>query len=216
MIRGLDVSQVQGAIADVHWQAVAADKRFVVLRSGVGNDASDTRFAEYVAGARAAGLVVGAYHSGYPLPPDAAHPGRDPEDQAQRHFEACGGLGSSPGDLPPALDLEWPMPTDWAKWGCSGQQITDWAARYLAKAQALYGRTPLVYTYPDFAAHAKLAGLDGYRLWLASYRRAPLAPSPWGSYVMQQVNDGGYRLPSGAPADEDEVADDATFAELLA
>jgi GH25 family lysozyme M1 (1,4-beta-N-acetylmuramidase) len=77
-IAGIDVSQAQGTISDQDWQAVAnSGVRFVYLRAGVGNDAPDTNFAANLAGARAAGLLVGAYNFVYPLPTDPAHPGRD-------------------------------------------------------------------------------------------------------------------------------------------
>ena len=219
MILGLDISQVQGEVPDPHWQAVAVDKRFVYCRCGVGNDASDTRFAEYVAGARAAGLAVGAYHFAYPLPSSAGHPGRDPETQAQAHYAACGGLGGAPGDLPVALDLEWPEPPAWEHWGCSAAQIVDWTVRYLAKATTLYGVAPVLYSYPYFLAALgteALAPLAGYRLWLAAYRPFPApVPAPWASMVMQQTGGGTYRLPNGAPCDEDVVADEATLAALV-
>ena len=213
MIRGLDCSELQGPIPDVHWQAIAKDVRFVYLRCGVGNDPPDSRFREYAAGAHAAGLLVGAYHFAYPLPSEPAHPGRDPETQARDHAAAQGSWAT---DLPPALDLEWPSPEAWATWGCSGPQITDWALRYLTTLQAIAGRQPIVYTYPYFATQARLVGLEAYPLWLASYRPSPPTPAPWDRYVIQQTGDGTYRLPNGCPCDEDVIADDGALAGLLA
>jgi lysozyme len=217
MIRGLDLSQLQGDLVDAHWATIAGDGiRFVYLRAGVGDDPPDTHFARYLAGARAARLMVGAYHFAFPLLPDGVHAGRDPEDQAQAHYEACGGLGSSLMDLPPALDLEWPAPEKWNEWGCSAQQVTDWGTRYLAKALLLYGRAPVVYSYPWFIKAAGLGGLGKYPLWLASYQQtAPSAPSPWSKIFMQQTSAGGYKLPNGCPCDEDQIIDASLSGSLL-
>jgi lysozyme len=204
VIKGLDLSELQGPIPAVQWQAIAADVRFVYLRAGVGNDPADSRFTEYLAGARAAGLVVGAYNFAYPLPNEAGHPGRDPEDQAQAHYAACEGLGSEAADLPMSLDLEWPAPEAFGQWGCSPAQIVDWTVRYLAKATALYGRAPVLYSYPYFIkalAGADLSPLAVHPLWLASYQPVPAVPSPWTECAIQQTTGGGYRLPNGAPCD---------------
>jgi GH25 family lysozyme M1 (1,4-beta-N-acetylmuramidase) len=218
MIRGIDLSANQGEISDAQWQSLATSGiRFAYLRCGVGNDVPDTRFAAYVAGAKAVGIVVGAYHFAYPLPDSTEHPGRDPESQCQAHFEACSGLGSNIGELPMALDAEWPVPQDWGHWGCAADQITEWLLRYLAKAKSLYGRDPIVYTYPDWAGHVGLVGLDAYRLWIASYESTPTIPAPWTSWSVWQSSGGtSFKLPNGAPCDEDQIADEATLASLLA
>src|SRR5579864_9557685 len=101
MLRGLDVSAAQGR---VDWGCVAGmGCRFAIIKCKQGNDGIDPRFAENVAGAKAAGLLVGAYHFAYPLPK------LDPRAQARAFFEASS-LGNRAGELPPALDLEWPAP----------------------------------------------------------------------------------------------------------
>ena len=57
--RGIDVSQWQGTI---NWQAVYdSDIRFAFIRASVG-DRTDPNWETNYAGARAAGLLVGAYH----------------------------------------------------------------------------------------------------------------------------------------------------------
>ena len=73
-VPGIDVSKWQG---DVDWADVASTPvRFVIMRATIGNTAStarsvDPRYEEYLAGAAANGLVVGAYHracAGSPFP----------------------------------------------------------------------------------------------------------------------------------------------------
>jgi lysozyme len=214
-VYGIDVSSAQGDLTDAHWAAIAATKSFVYAEARTGNDGNDSHFARYVAGARAAGLTCGAYLFAYCLPDLSGHPGRGPEEQAQAFFEASGGLGGTPGELPPAIDLEWPASGDWPKWGCSAEQITDWAARCAAKVQALFGRSPLIYTYPYFARSAGLAGLEVYPLWVASYRATPDVPAPWKFEALWQTSGGGLVLPNGAKCDEDE-AEESCYGALLA
>lgn len=62
---GLDVSGANGAI---DWPRVQADGiQFAVIRSSYGVNGVDVRWQENQAGARAAGLPVGAYHYSYAL-----------------------------------------------------------------------------------------------------------------------------------------------------
>ena len=221
LVRGIDVSAVQSAPID--WAKVAASGvSFVYAKCGNGNDAPDGSFASHLAGARSAGLIVGAYHVGFPLKPDPAHPGREPEAQAQAHFNQSGGLGIAAGQLPPALDLEWPIPgsPEWHQYGLSAAFVRGWALAYLAEVQRLWGLTPVLYDgFPDYVA---ASGIDAaaepsfanYPLWLVDYP-LPLAhawpndgslavvPPPWLDWTLWQVNGGGAKLPDGRPVDAD-------------
>lgn len=59
-VRGIDVSNHQGVI---DWKRVAADDiSFAVIKATEGGDWVDKSFARNVAGAKEAGLAVGAYH----------------------------------------------------------------------------------------------------------------------------------------------------------
>lgn len=72
MLRGIDVSENNGYI---DWPAVAAAGiQFAMVRSSYGLQSKDPMFAENVAGAKAAGLKVGAWHYSYALSvEDAIH-----------------------------------------------------------------------------------------------------------------------------------------------
>lgn len=228
MIRGVDVSSVQGFVP---WDRVAgAGVRFAYLKCSQGNEAgSDPTFARNVAAAPDAGLVVGAYHFGYALP-DNGTPGRVPVQQAQIAFTKANGLGARPGELPPCLDLEWPEPEAWVKWGCSAHEIADWGLEWLAEAERLWGVTPAVYIYPYFAAsigRELAADYVRYPLWIADYAHfaghvptdgaAPVVPSPWRDWtVWQHDGTGGLALPNGVDADFNVFhGDEAAFAHLL-
>lgn len=216
MITGIDVSSCQGTI---DWAAVAASGvRFAYIKCGNGNNSADPYFRANVLGARAAGIVVGTYHVGFPLPDDPAHPKRDAVSQAQMHFKASGMLGRAAGDLPPALDLEWPVPgsREWNQYGCSPAQVRAWALAYLVECERLHGRTPVLYDgFPVYWAAIggdKEPAFARYPLWRVDYRNPPVTPGPWSSWTLWQKSGGGGKLPNGAPVDEDVFAwDDAQW-----
>jgi GH25 family lysozyme M1 (1,4-beta-N-acetylmuramidase) len=226
VVLGIDVAgDVQGPIPAVQWQAVALDKRFVYCQARLGNDGDTPLFDQYVAGARAAGIVVGAYLFCYCLPDDGIHAGRDPEDQVQAFFAAADGLGGDAGDLPPALDLESPPPERWGQDGVSPAMLEDWTGRAVAKTKALFGVLPVVYTYRWWAQQAQLTAVGACPLWLAAYAGATYTTAPPWSYssararatILQTGNGTGptaYRLPNGSPVDEDQI-DGVDFAALL-
>lgn len=89
---GIDVSNHQGTI---DWSAVAGDDiEFAYVKATEGGDHVDARFVQNWAGARDAGLEVGAYHFFTLCRPGA--------DQA-RHLLR---VAPEAGDLPHAVDLE--------------------------------------------------------------------------------------------------------------
>jgi lysozyme len=200
--QGLDISVVQGTVDYVALKNSGI--QFCIFRCGVGNSGIDRMYAQNVANAQAAGLLVGCYHFVYPLPTIPSQPLRDPTAQAQYHANAAGSVPVV------CCDLEWPATTDWAKWGCSAPQIVQWTIDYLAAYEQITGIRPLVYTYPNFAQSINLPASFGqeYKLWIASYASTPFIPAPWTDWVMWQ-NSGGTttHLPNGCPVDTDVVKD---------
>lgn len=92
-MRGIDVSHHQG---DIDWQRVAADDvAFAIIKATEGGDHIDDAFATNLSEARAAGLVVGAYHFFTFCRPGA--------DQA-KNFLAVVPRGEPM--LPPVVDIE--------------------------------------------------------------------------------------------------------------
>ena len=88
-LRGIDVSHHQGV---VDWGKVAkSDVAFVILKATEGGDYVDDTFARNLAGAKAAGLVVGAYHFFTFCRPGAEQAKVVPRDRPM---------------LPPAVDIE--------------------------------------------------------------------------------------------------------------
>ena len=199
---GFDVSAIQGKI---NFPAIkAAGASFIIQRCGIGNDSIDKNYAANINAAKSAGLLTACYHFVYPLPADPTKPLRDPIKQAQYHFNA------SLGEIT-FCDLEWPLPKDWAQWGCSASQIKTWAESYLAEYEKLSGRKPMIYTYPDFCTNVKFSSnFAQYGLWVASYENSPMIPAPWTNYVLWQKGQGP--LPgTGVNTDIDECPDLSIF-----
>ena len=116
-VPGIDVSKWQG---DVEWAAVASTQiRFVIMRATIGDTGStplsvDERYREYLAGATANGLVVGAYHR--------ANVGRgegDAEEEANWFVDLT---RIESGDVIPVLDIE-------ETHGLSVLEMQDWVRR---------------------------------------------------------------------------------------
>jgi len=147
--RGIDVSKHQQDVID--WAKVrASGVEFVLQRASVGRDA-DIDFPRFWPGAKAAGLLRGAYH--YFMVGSG---------QAQAELFLAQ-LGRDTGELPPALDLE--------------QRDIDYAA-YMAQAkiwldivEKAVGRRPVLYVGPAgwrgfYGQHAPWA--SGYPLWIGN------------------------------------------------
>jgi lysozyme len=224
MILGVDVHAGYGKI---DWSRVAqSGVRFAIVKATQGNDGCDPRARENIEGCKAAGIYVGAYLFAYPLPERDDKPGRSPEDQARRLYNDVQGLGKGYGELPPALDLEWPPQHErekdtsqirnrWEEWGVTAKSIVEWAERCVAEMERLWGRPPILYTYPHFAGslgeHLKSSGLGRCPLWIANYTSPrtwtppegtrPIVPKPWGDYAFWQFSADGspMRIP-GIPA----------------
>lgn len=179
---GVDVSAIQGSVP---FDALArGGAAYAFLRCKVGNDQGrDKMFAANVALARACGIFPGAYQFAYPLP----H--LDPAEQVRAFLDAAQVdghvLGTFKGELPMALDLEWPPPDGlkkpdgtvgkgWKEWGCEASQILAWGLAALAEMSKQMEQPPVIYTYPHFlkrvlvgASAADLAELGSYPLWIA-------------------------------------------------
>jgi lysozyme len=86
-----------------------------------------------------------------------------------------------------ALDLE---VTD----GRGAAQVSAWAVQVTEALASHLDRTPLVYTFLNFAAAGNCAGLGRYPLWIAdpsSPKGQPRVPKPWTQWAIHQHVTGG-------------------------
>jgi lysozyme len=172
-VTGIDVSPYQPRI---DWRAVAgAGHAFAYCKATEGNGWVSSRYRDQRAGARLAGLVTGAYH--FARWETAGDPAADARDEAAHFFDVVGAL--EPGDLPPALDLEW----------ITGQkrpalQLVVWARAFVEEVERLFGAWPIIYTGPSFWRYCLLpAGrpaldLTSWPLWVADYTPTGGKPDP--------------------------------------
>nr|WP_145404224.1 glycoside hydrolase family 25 protein [Paenibacillus xylanexedens] len=185
--QGIDVSHHNGSI---DFKKVAADGiSFVFVKATQGKSFRSAKFLQFVKDAKAAGLLVGAYH----YVDDSAGSVDAAKAEAQNFYRAiqdAGGIGVF--DLPPVMDYES------NKNGYSKATITAVAKTFLEEIYKLTGVKPLVYTYPAFIGN--FTGLSSYPLWIARYStQTPADASGWTSWDFWQYSDGatGGFLPRG-------------------
>lgn len=164
----------------INWfQVRGSGHNFAMLKATEGTDYVNPYFITDSILMRTAGVARGTYHY--------AHPSESPEAQAGLYAEWVLGQ-NGPLDLPPVLDIE---KSD----GLAPPQLIDWTHRYLNSVQALTGRVPIVYTYPDFwkSAMADSHEFTNYPLWIADYRGndAPEVPGGWPTWTFWQTTDSG-------------------------
>src|SRR5438874_4118723 len=125
-VQCMDVSSYETSI---DWPtAKSAGIQFAIIRATDGTQFLDPKFADYWAGARAAGVIRGAYQF--------FRPAEDPIAQADLLLSTMGPL--EPGDLPPVIDVEVTgglAPAD------AAAAVTAWVEH----VRAAIGRPPIVY-----------------------------------------------------------------------
>ncbi len=161
-VHGIDVSKWQ---AQIDWTAVrAAGTRFAFLKATEGGDHEDERFRQNWAGAKAAGVPVGAYHFVFWCRP--AH------EQAQWFVQH---IPRDPDALPPVLDLEWNGHSRLCPQKVPRDVALEKARVMLRELEAHTGKIPIIYT--DITFHKEvLEGereFDRYPFWLRSVAARP-------------------------------------------
>jgi lysozyme len=173
-LRGVDVSEYQGTI---DWEAVAASGvSFAIARVSNGIETLDPQFRANWSGIKAAGMGRGAYQF--------FRASEDPVSQANLLVERTATL--EPADLSPVADVE-------LMDGESGAVLVARLAAWVARIQALTGRTPLVYASPgfwdDLPDTAQFSSLGS---WVADW--GPTCPDtsmPWTNWQFWQYADDG-------------------------
>ncbi|HEY1547806.1 MAG TPA: GH25 family lysozyme [Kofleriaceae bacterium] len=174
-VNGIDVSEYDTSVDWPTAKAVGIDFAFMRVSDGIAYP--DSSFAGFWSGARAAGVIRGAYQY---FRPDV-----DPVQQADLLASSMGTL--LPGDLPPVLDLE-------VADGVSTSGVVTAVNAWIAEVEAKTGRSPIIYaglySWPTLTGGADETQ---YPLWLAQYTTAacPDIPSPWTQWLFWQHSDTG-------------------------
>lgn len=209
-VEGVDVSHWQGASID--WKKVKASGReFAFMKATEGTNYKDDTFAKNWAGAKAAGLIRGAYHF--------HRTNADPIKQAEYFVSAVGKLGAD--DFPLMLDVE-----D-ANNPPSAAAVKANVKACLEHIQKLTGRVPIIYTgswyWSGYLANA--AGFEKYPLWIAAYPNSwpnnsycPSLPANWKKWTFWQYSSGANGVPAvpGIGQSCDRNRFDGTLADLKA
>ena len=149
-------------------------RKFAIIRVSDGTY-QDPNFASNWAGAKAAGVIRGAYQF--------FRASDDPITVADQFLAKMGPLGE--GDLPPTLDVE---VTD----GQSAATIRSRMEKWLAHVEQKTGRTPFIYVSPGFWPSLGSPNESHYRLWVANWQvTCPSLPTGWSSFQMWQYADNG-------------------------
>jgi len=171
-VQGIDVSHYQGVI---DWALVAeAGMAFAFIKATEGTSEVDPQLQDNWSGAKAAGLLRGAYHF--------FQPGEDPQQQAENFLSA---VQTVPGDLPPVLDVEIP--------GDASEILAGVKAWLTAVAHAT-AKTPILYTSPSFWAQlgTSVSGFSQFPLWVAEYGvTTPKIPEGWTAWTFWQFSESG-------------------------
>lgn len=166
----------------------AAGIRFLMIKASDSRDDADQLAVKYLsmdhAAAQAAGIYTGFYH--YAILPNS----RDPEvirsdalAQVQKVIWRLAAIGGyTERDLPYALDLENNCVAYNSARSCTAYAprsvVTLWAKTFLTELEARTGRTPFLYSYPQFLENAMARDneLARFPLWLAQYAINPFDP----------------------------------------
>jgi GH25 family lysozyme M1 (1,4-beta-N-acetylmuramidase) len=177
---GVDVSTVgQGSTID--WAAVGASVvDFAFIKESQSTNFTDPNFTRNRQGAKAAGVISGAYHYWRP----------DTTAWAQiQHFVAVAGKWQ-PGDLPPCLDVELD-PGEFPNY--TPAQLVAHVRGCLVAMEQLCGKRPIIYTYPAFWRErmGNSKAFTDYPLWIASYPGPPPKIGGWTTHTFHQYTDRG-------------------------
>lgn len=169
---GIDVSHYQGTIT---WSKVAgAGVKFVYAKATEGQGFNDPNYAANRAGAKAAGMLFGAYHF--------ADPDTSANDAVLEADHFASVAAPVTGELKPVLDIE-------NSGGLSTTALIAWVQAWLDEVRAKLGVKAVIYTGPynwrTYLGDTTQFATEGYRnLWIANWNvQSPDVPAQnWGGY----------------------------------
>ncbi len=203
---GIDVSSYQETI---NWSSVkSAGITFAWAKATEGTYYVDAYFTANEANAKAAGVLIGAYHFARP-DLDLGTAGADTE--AAYFWSVAGNYIKTNGDayLMPMLDYETAPGSSYTP-TTSSQWVNEWCQDVVnyGKANGVVV-TPVVYTYISFASDYLTSLATEWPLWMASpngespQTGAPSATSPWSTWDVWQYGQADVAGITTGVVDED-------------
>jgi lysozyme len=188
LVQGVDVSVFEPRI---NWRTLRAQGyKFALIRATSGIGYVDPKFAAHWSGARAEGILRGAYHYLFG--------GQDAKRQADLFIAS---LGKDVGELPPIVDLE-----DAYNENVSNSQLISTCKAVLDLIEQAIGRRPIVYSRRSYLDdHFSLNGkapswANEYDVWVAQYpfkfdsasmpnANMPMQPPGWKPWTFWQYSE---------------------------
>ena len=185
-VPGIDVSYWT---AGIDWPKVrAAGQRYVFTKATEGDFYADPTFDDNWRGAKAAGLLRGAYHF--------FRSNVDPKKQADKYINYVKSMNDD-GELRPVLDLE-------THDGQAKAKIISRAKTWLDLVEEAFDKKPIIYSgqfflqdYFSEAGGGPPIWAKEYPLWLAQYPNQyvpgmqPVLPRGWFKWTFWQYSDKG-------------------------
>lgn len=210
---GIDVSAFQTTI---NWTSVkGAGIKFAFAKATEGVDFLDDTFTAKMAGAKAAGVLIGPYHFARPdsfntNPNDAANEANDFVDAIQSYYQG------NNLTLRPVLDVE-RLPNV----GTTAQNkafLSEWIRDFAAVVNTRLGFKPIIYANSDYAINYLETNINQFDFWLANYNYTPPTTPPvsqsgvFGSWDFWQYT--GTGSVSGISGNVDRDVFNGTMAQL--
>lgn len=171
---GVDVYHGDGPIK---WPEVAAaGHSFAILKASEGLDGTDAALAANIAGARAAGMIIGVYHF--------IHLSMDPVGQAKHFLEYARQCGFNAETDFAVLDLEDRAFAE--EHGAAA--VVAHAAAFVDAVDAEIGKRTTIYVDLDFANEYVGDSFAGHPLWIAVYGGVIRMPAGWTDWRLWQYS----------------------------
>ncbi len=191
-VQGVDVASFQHPAGQaIDWaQVAAAGYRFAFIKATEGSYYANPYYPLDAAAAKAAGLLVAAYHFAIP---------NDSSGTLQADF-ALNMAGTTPdgGTLPLILDIEYDpyVSLDHTNecYGLSQAAMVSWIGSFTSEVLRRTGEPPVIYTTAGWWS-ACTGGSTAFardRLWIADYAPAgPSLPAGWPNWAYWQYTSSG-------------------------
>lgn len=182
---GIDVSSYQGV---VDWASFTKAKRsFGYVKATEGSSYRNPYFASQYGGAKAAGMITGAYHFANPS-------GKSGKKQATYFVKYGGGWKNDGKSLPGVLDIEYNPYGGNICYGLSKKKMVAWISDFLVTYKKLTKRDAVIYTTADWWSRCtgnttKFSKTNP--LWVARWtptKGAGTLPGGWSSYTFWQYS----------------------------